>query len=171
MIMAGEYGRMQETFGSLARCLVLAALLMYCVMVALARSFVVPMTVMLAVPISLGGVLPMLYLTGTAINVQSLLGIIFVIGINVPNTVLMTDLAQVLRRNEGLSPTDAIRKAAALLHQVERTLLAREASESGIAGSDLLPRHQIEAGLCGHRGQIVQCRPRALGVDVVDGHR
>jgi multidrug efflux pump subunit AcrB len=125
IIMAGEYGRMQETFGSLARCLVLAALLMYCVMVALARSFVVPMTVMLAVPISLGGVLPMLYLTGTAINVQSLLGIIFVIGINVPNTVLMTDLAQVLRRNEGLSPTEAIRKAAALrVRPVTMTALA-----------------------------------------------
>ena len=54
----------------------------------------------------------MLYLTGTAINVQSLLGVIFIVGIKVSNTVLMTDFAQDLRRHEGLTPTEAIRKAA-----------------------------------------------------------
>jgi multidrug efflux pump subunit AcrB len=125
IIMAGEYGRMQETFKSLAGGLILASLLMYCVMVALDRSFIVPMTVMLVVPISLGGVLPMLYVTGTALNVQSLLGIIFVVGIKVANTVLMTDLAQELRRHEGLSPTEAIRKAAALrVRPVTMTALA-----------------------------------------------
>lgn len=112
--MTGEYGRMQDTFRSLAYCLVLALLLMYFVMVALNRSFIVPLTVMFVVPLSLGGVLPMLYVTGTSLNVQSLLGIIFVIGIVVANTVLMTDLAQVLRRQEGLSATEAIRKAASL---------------------------------------------------------
>jgi multidrug efflux pump subunit AcrB len=80
---------------------------------------------MFVVPISLGGVLPLLYLTGTALNVQSLLGIIFVVGIKVANTVLMTDLAQELRRHEGLSPTEAIRKAAALrVRPVTMTALA-----------------------------------------------
>jgi multidrug efflux pump subunit AcrB len=64
--------------------------------------FIVPLTVMLVVPISLGGVLPLLYLIGTALNVQSLLGIIFVVGIKVANTVLMTDLAQEPRRHKGL---------------------------------------------------------------------
>ena len=38
------------------------------------------------------------------LNVQSLLGIIFVVGIKVANTVLMTDFAQELRRHEGLTP-------------------------------------------------------------------
>ena len=55
------------------------------------------MTVMLVVPLCLVGVLPMLYFTGTALNVQSLLGIIFIVGIKVANTVLMTDFAQELR--------------------------------------------------------------------------
>jgi len=85
----------------------------------------VPLTVMLVVPISLGGVLPMLYLTGTALNVQSLLGIIFVVGIKVANTVLMTDLAQELRRHEGLTPTQAILQAATLrVRPVTMTALA-----------------------------------------------
>ena len=73
-------------------------------MVALDRSWIVPLTVMLVVPLCLVGVLPMLYFTGTALNVQSLLGIIFIVGINVANTVLMTDFAQELRQHEGLSP-------------------------------------------------------------------
>jgi len=123
--MAGEYGKMQDTFRNLGFGLILASLLIYFLMVALDRSFVVPLTVMLVVPISLGGVLPLLYITGTALNVQSLLGIIFVVGIKVANTVLMTDLAQELRRHEGLTPTEAIRKAAALrVRPITMTALA-----------------------------------------------
>lgn len=123
--LAGEYGRMQETFSNLAAGLVLASLLVYFLMVALDRSFIVPLTVMLVVPLSLGGVLPMLYLTGSALNIQSLLGIIFVVGIKVANTVLMTDLAQELRRHEGLSPVEAIRKAASLrVRPITMTALA-----------------------------------------------
>jgi multidrug efflux pump subunit AcrB len=125
IVMSGEYGKMQDTFKNMSFGLLLASLLMYFVMVALNRSFVVPLAVMFVVPVSLLGVLPFLYLTGTALNVQSLLGVIFVVGINVANTVLMTDLAQELRQREGLSPTDAIRKAAALrVRPVTMTALA-----------------------------------------------
>ena len=63
------------------------------------------------VPLCLIGILPMLFVTGSAVNVQSLLGFIFIVGIKVANTVLMTDYAQELRRHEGLSPLEAIRKA------------------------------------------------------------
>src|SRR5262249_22133305 len=71
------------------------------------------------------GILPMLYLTGSAVNVQSLLGFIFIVGIKVANSVLMTDYAQELRRHEGLSPTEAIRKAAGLrVRPITMTALA-----------------------------------------------
>lgn len=80
---------------------------------------------MFTVPLAQAGVIPMLYLTGTALNVQSLLGIIFVVGIKVANTVLLSDFAQELRRHEGLSPTAAIRKAAAIrVRPVTMTALA-----------------------------------------------
>ncbi|HEX3657717.1 MAG TPA: efflux RND transporter permease subunit [Pirellulales bacterium] len=125
IVLSGEYARMQETFRNLGVGLLLATLLMYCLMVGLDRSWIVPMTVMLVVPVSLGGVLIMLYCTRTALNVQSLLGIIFVVGIKVANTVLMTDFAQELRRHEGLSPMAAIRKAAAIrVRPVTMTALA-----------------------------------------------
>ena len=125
IVLAGEYIRMQETFRSLGVGLVLASLLIYFLMVALDKSFIVPLAVMLIVPLCLIGILPMLWITGSAINVQSLLGFIFIVGIKVANTVLMTDYAQELRRHEGLSPLDAIRKAAALrVRPVTMTALA-----------------------------------------------
>jgi multidrug efflux pump subunit AcrB len=114
IMLSGEYSRMQEAFHNLGVGLVLSSLLIYFLMVALARSFVVPLAVMLVVPLSIVGVLPMLYVTGSALNVQSLLGIIFIVGISVSNTVLMTDWAQGLGKQEGLSPTEAIRQAAAV---------------------------------------------------------
>jgi len=125
IVLSGEYARMQQTFRDLGIGMILAVLLMYFLMVALDKSYVVPLTVMLTVPISMAGVFPFLYFTGTAINVQSILGIIFIIGIKVANTVLMTDFAQEIRRHEGLTPTQAIRKAASVrVRPVTMTALA-----------------------------------------------
>ena len=80
---------------------------LYFLMVALDKSWIVPLTVMLVVPLSLIGIIPFLYHTGTALNVQSLLGIIFIVGIKVANTVLMTDYAHEIRRHR---PDDAGRQ-------------------------------------------------------------
>jgi len=125
MTLTGEYKRMQDTFRNLGIGLILAVLLMYFLMVALDKSWIVPLTVLLTVPVALVGILPFLYFTGTALNVQSLLGIIFIVGIKVGNTVLMSDYAQELRIHEGLSPTDAIRKAASIrVRPVTMTALA-----------------------------------------------
>ncbi|WP_165224291.1 efflux RND transporter permease subunit [Aquisphaera insulae] len=123
--LSGEYLRMKDTFNSLGIGLILASLLIYFLMVGLDRSFVVPLTVMAIVPLSLVGIMPMLYLTRSAVNVQSLLGFIFIVGIKVANSVLMTDYAQELRRHEGLTPLQAIRKAAALrVRPITMTALA-----------------------------------------------
>jgi multidrug efflux pump subunit AcrB len=123
--LSGEYSRMQDTFRNLGIGLILAALLIYFLMVALFKSFITPLVILSAVPIGLTGVILMLFVTGTAINVQSLLGVIFMVGIVVSNTVLMTDFAQNLREKEGLSPADAILKAASIrVRPVVMTALA-----------------------------------------------
>src|SRR5262249_30326423 len=125
IVIGGEYQKMKTTFSELGAGLALAAVLIYFIMVALDKSWVVPLTVMLTVPFALVGILPMLLLTGTAVNVQSVLGVIFIVGIKVSNTVLMTDYAQDLRRDEGLAPTAAIRKAASIrVRPVTMTALA-----------------------------------------------
>ncbi len=114
IVLSGEYTKMQDTFRNLGFGLIGASVLIYFLMVGLDKSWIVPMTVMLIVPLCLIGILPALYFTGTAVNVQSLLGFIFVVGIKVANTVLMTDFAQELRHAEGLTPTQAILKSASI---------------------------------------------------------
>jgi multidrug efflux pump subunit AcrB len=114
IVLSGEYSRMQDTFRNLGIGLILASLLVYFLMVALFKSWMIPLVILSAVPVGLIGVVTMLFLTGTALNVQSLLGVIFMVGIVVSNTVLMVDFAQGLRRVEGLNPTQAIIKAAGI---------------------------------------------------------
>ncbi|HVX13773.1 MAG TPA: efflux RND transporter permease subunit [Pirellulales bacterium] len=114
IVLSGEYSRMQDTFRNLGLGLILAVLLIYFLMVALFKSYITPLVVLSAVPVGVIGVVVMLFVTGTPINVQSLLGVIFMVGIVVSNTVLLTDFAQNLRVLEGLSPTEAIRKAASI---------------------------------------------------------
>ena len=126
IVLSGEYARMNDTFHNLALGMIGALVLMYFLMVGLDKSWVVPLTVlMLILPLCLVGIMPMLFLTNSAVNVQSLLGFIFVLGIKVANTVLMTDFAQELRRHEGLTPTQAILKAASIrVRPVTMTALA-----------------------------------------------
>jgi multidrug efflux pump subunit AcrB len=125
IVLSGEYARMQDTFVNLGVGLCLASLLIYFLMVALFKSYLTPLVIMSAVPVGLVGVVLLLWATGTAINVQSLLGVIFMVGIVVSNTVLLTDFAQKLRENEGLNPTQAIMKAASIrVRPVVMTALA-----------------------------------------------
>jgi multidrug efflux pump subunit AcrB len=112
--LAGEYSRMQDTFRSLGFGLIMATLLIYFLMAALFKSYLTPLVILCAVPLGLIGVVISLYLTNTAINVQSLLGVIFMVGIVVSNTVLLVDFAQHLRVAEGLAPDQAIRRAASI---------------------------------------------------------
>jgi multidrug efflux pump subunit AcrB len=112
--LSGEYRHMQETFANFGVGLALAILFVYFLMVVLLDSYLIPLVILGAVPVSLIGVICMLFVTGTALNVQSLLGIIFTVGIVVSNTVLLTDFAEKIRSEQGLSPTEAIRRAAAI---------------------------------------------------------
>jgi multidrug efflux pump subunit AcrB len=123
--LSGEYSRMQDTFRNLGFGLILASLLVYFLMVALFKSYMTPLVILSAVPVGLVGVITLLFLTKTAINVQSLLGVIFMVGIVVSNTVLLIDFAQHLRFDEKLTPTEAIVKAASVrVRPVVMTALA-----------------------------------------------
>ena len=111
--LRGEYSRMTKSFGDLGLGLVLAAVLVYLLLVALFRSYLGPFIIMFAVPLGLIGVLLMLYLTRTRLNVQSAMGVIFMVGIVVSNSVLLVDFAN-KQRKLGASVHQAIRTAAAV---------------------------------------------------------
>jgi multidrug efflux pump subunit AcrB len=111
--MKGEYEQMNRSFRDLALGLSLAALLVYLIQVALFRSWVGPFIIMLTVPLGLIGVLTMLFVTRTTLNVQSAMGVIFLVGIAVNNGVLLVDFAN-KQRKAGADVRKAITTAAAI---------------------------------------------------------
>jgi hydrophobic/amphiphilic exporter-1 (mainly G- bacteria), HAE1 family len=98
---------MQSSFKSFGFGLLLAILLAYLVLVAQFSSFLDPFLIVLAVPTGLIGVLVTLALTGTTLNIQSLMGIVMLQGMVVSNSILIVDFANVLRI-EGHSVTEAV---------------------------------------------------------------
>ncbi|HLG18138.1 MAG TPA: efflux RND transporter permease subunit [Blastocatellia bacterium] len=120
----GEVQSMRESFGSLGFGLVMAVGLVYLVMVIQFRSFMDPFIVMFAVPLGAVGVLWMLFLTNTTFNVQSLMGVIMMVGVVVAFSLLMVDFANRLR-SEGVETKRAIVEAARLrLRPIIMTSLA-----------------------------------------------
>jgi multidrug efflux pump subunit AcrB len=111
VFVRGEVQSMRESFSSLSFALVMAAILIYLVMVAQFKSFLDPLVVMLAVPLEIIGVVVVLLLTSTTFNIQSFLGVIFVVGIAVSNEVLIVDFANRLY-GEGRSLCEAVMEAS-----------------------------------------------------------
>jgi multidrug efflux pump subunit AcrB len=87
--------------------------LVYLLQVALFRSWVGPFIIMFTVPLGLIGVLTMLYVTNTTLNVQSEMGVIFLVGIAVNNGVLLVEFAN-KQRKQGMSLRHAITTAAGI---------------------------------------------------------
>ncbi len=111
--LKGEYARMQESTWNLALGLLGASLLVYLLQVALFRSWAGPFVIMFTVPLGLIGVLTMLFATNTTLNVQSQMGVIFLVGIAVNNGVLLVEFAN-KQRKTGMSVAQAIQAAAAI---------------------------------------------------------
>ncbi|MCI0651799.1 MAG: efflux RND transporter permease subunit [Planctomycetes bacterium] len=110
ILRRGEVQSMMESFRSLAFGLILATVLVYLVMVVQFRSLRDPLVVMVAVPLGLIGVLWMLYLTGTAISIPSLMGVIMMVGVVVSFSVLIIDFANRMLAT-GISRLQAVREA------------------------------------------------------------
>jgi multidrug efflux pump subunit AcrB len=108
--LRGMVAGMRSSFKSFGLGLVLAVVLLYLILVAQFRSFLDPLLILLAVPMGLAGVILTLYATGTTLNVQSLMGIVMMVGIVVSNSILIVDFARRLRE-EGMSVEDAVAMA------------------------------------------------------------
>jgi multidrug efflux pump subunit AcrB len=123
--MRGEVSSMRQSFQDLGFGFILAAVLIYLIMVAQFRSFLDPFIVMFAVPLGLIGVLVMLSVTDTTLNVQSAMGVIFMVGIAVSNSVLLVEFANRLRVERGMAVREAAQEAASVrLRPILMTSLA-----------------------------------------------
>jgi CzcA family heavy metal efflux pump len=106
VVIRGQSQAMRDSFRTLGEGIVLAIILVYLLMVANFQSWLEPFIIMMAVPGALAGVLWMLAITGTTINVESLMGAIMAVGVGVANGNLLIVFANELRE-EGYSPTAA----------------------------------------------------------------
>ncbi|MGA7869372.1 MAG: efflux RND transporter permease subunit, partial [Candidatus Binatus sp.] len=124
VVIRGQSQAMHDSFFTLGEGLILAIILVYLLMVANFQSWLEPFIIMMAVPGALAGVLWMLALTGTTINVESLMGAIMAVGVGVANGNLLITFANELRE-EGYSPLAAAIEAGRIrLRPIIMTALA-----------------------------------------------
>jgi HAE1 family hydrophobic/amphiphilic exporter-1 len=105
--MRGMVQGMEESFTSFGLGLLLALVLLYLILVAQFKSFIDPMLILLAVPTGLTGVLVALWATGTTLNVQSLMGVLMMVGMVVSNSILIVEFTHRLER-DGMTLLDAV---------------------------------------------------------------
>ncbi len=105
--LRGVVQGMRTSFKSFGLGLILSVVLVYLILVAQFRSFVDPFVILLAVPPGITGVLLILVLAGTTLNVMSLMGVVMMVGIVVSNSILIVDFAHRLRE-DGMTAREAI---------------------------------------------------------------
>jgi multidrug efflux pump subunit AcrB len=93
----GTVQAMRSSFRSFGLGLILSTLLVYLILVAQFKSFVDPLLILLAVPTGLAGVLLILFVTHTTLNVMSLMGVVMMVGIVVSNSILIVEFTNRLR--------------------------------------------------------------------------
>ncbi|MEP1151896.1 MAG: efflux RND transporter permease subunit [Balneola sp.] len=114
IVFSGEYQEQQKAAADFNMSIIMALILIYMVMAGQFERFLDPLVVMCSVPLAVIGVVPTLLLTGTTINIQSLMGIIMLIGIVVNNAIVLVDYVNLLRREKGLSVIEAVTEAGRL---------------------------------------------------------
>ncbi len=105
--LRGMVQGMQESFRSFAIGLSLSVILLYLILVAQFKSFTDPFLIMLAIPMGFIGVLLILPLTGTTLNVMSLMGVLMLVGISASNSILIVEFAHRLE-DQGKSVEEAV---------------------------------------------------------------
>jgi multidrug efflux pump subunit AcrB len=106
----GSVRDMDNSFSSFGIGLILAVVLVYLILMAQFASFSDPFIILLAVPPGLSGVLIFLLLTGTTLNVMSLMGVVMMTGIAVSDSILIVEFVGTLR-HEGMALKQALSEA------------------------------------------------------------
>jgi len=105
--LRGMVQGMEASFKSFGLGFLISFILLFLILTAQFKSFVDPFLIMLAIPMGFIGVLIILPLTHTTLNVMSLMGVLMLVGIADSNSILIVDFAHNLER-QGLSPEDAV---------------------------------------------------------------
>ena len=103
----GDAKEMQALFASFGLAMAIGLLCIYMILVLLFHDFLQPITILGALPLSIGGAFVALLLTGKSFSMPSLIGLIMLMGIVTKNSILLVEYAIVARR-DGVSRTDAL---------------------------------------------------------------
>ena len=122
--LRGSVVSMRESFLSFGLGLLLAIVLVYLILMAQFASFIDPFIILLAIPSGITGVILILLLTHTTLNVMSLMGLIMMTGIVVSNSILIVDVTRIYRR-QGMPIAEAVALACRIrLRPILMTSLA-----------------------------------------------
>jgi multidrug efflux pump subunit AcrB len=102
----GAVVSMNTAFNDFSLGLIIAVLLVYLILMAQFTSFVDPLIILMAIPPGLAGVVIFLLVTGSTLNIMSLMGVIMMTGIVVSNSILIVEFSNVLHR-QGLPLLEA----------------------------------------------------------------
>jgi HAE1 family hydrophobic/amphiphilic exporter-1 len=108
----GDAARMQELFTGFATAIVAGILLTYLTLVLLFRSFVQPVTILVALPLSVGGALGFLLIAGKALGLSALIGLLMLMGIAAKNSILLVEYALIAEKERGMNRIEALLDAA-----------------------------------------------------------
>ena len=103
----GDAQEMQALFASFGIAMLIGVLCIYGVLVLLFKDFMQPVTILAALPLSMGGAFVALLLTGRALSMPSMIGLIMLMGIVTKNSILLVDYA-ILARQAGLGRFEAL---------------------------------------------------------------
>ncbi len=107
IVLSGSSKTFKESFSSLLFALVLGILVAYMVLGAQFNSFIHPVTVLLALPFSLSGAFLTLWMFDKSLNINSMIGLLLLMGLVKKNSILLVDFTN-QRRDEGLEPHAAL---------------------------------------------------------------
>ena len=112
MELGGRYASQQAAFRALLMVLALAILSVMAVMLVQFRSFLEPLVVLMAAPLSFVGAFLALLVTGTALNVSSFMGLILLVGLIVKNGIILLDFTRHRMIDGGVDLETGLREAA-----------------------------------------------------------
>jgi multidrug efflux pump subunit AcrB len=122
--VVGQIQSMNDSFRDLAIGLLFAAVFVYLLMVLNYQNFGDPLVVMLALPATMCGIVTMLFITGTTLNVPSLMGAIMAVGVASANSILLVTFA----REQQLAGHSALEAAVSAGHTRIRPVLMTAAA-------------------------------------------
>ncbi|MBB5575630.1 efflux RND transporter permease subunit [Rhizobium paranaense] len=107
LVEQGELQRSSELFQSFALAMAIGVFCIYAVLVLLFHDFLQPLTLLMALPLSLGGALVPLVLTGTSFSMAAVIGLLMLMGVVTKNSILLIEYA-IMSLRQGMSRFDAL---------------------------------------------------------------